>query len=120
MVGSRARRLRRQKRHQDDQAQKAQLEESTTYSELLATTIPANSKQSADKVSGILGIVHNGRWSFFPEILTVTHYQTVSYPPTSTARDVVLEKVDSDDDDELADQLKSKLRFESLNFKPYH
>ncbi|KAG6354824.1 hypothetical protein INS49_003905 [Diaporthe citri] len=63
MAGSRARRLRRQKRqqgHQGQHHQEDQLEESTTYSELLATTIPANSNQNADKVAQTLGIVQNG------------------------------------------------------------
>ena len=41
----------------------AQLEESTTYSDLLATTIPANSNQNAEKVAQTLGIVQNGKKS---------------------------------------------------------
>lgn len=63
MAGSRASRLRRQKRNQGKQAPKAQHEESTTYSDLLATTIPANSNQNADKVAQTLGIVQNGEKS---------------------------------------------------------
>lgn len=65
MAGSRARRLQRQQSHQGQQAPKAQLQESTTYYELLATTIPANSSQSAEKVAQTLGIVQNGKQSRF-------------------------------------------------------
>lgn len=68
MVGSRARKQRRQKRQQglqDHHHQEDQLEESTTYSDLLATTIPANSNQNADKVAQTLGIVQNGEQSPF-------------------------------------------------------
>lgn len=63
MAGSRVRRLRRQRQHLESQGDPGQLEESTTYSELLATTIPANSTQNADKVAKTLGIVQNGRQS---------------------------------------------------------
>ncbi|KAG8162253.1 hypothetical protein KVR01_008018 [Diaporthe batatas] len=68
MAGSRAPRLRRQRYQQGQQAHKDQLKESTTYSDLLATTIPANSSQSAAKVARTLGIV-----------------QDVSYPASSPA-----------------------------------
>jgi hypothetical protein len=60
MARSRASRLRRQRRNQGQEVPKAQLEASTTYSDLLATTIPANSSQNADKVAQTLGVVQNG------------------------------------------------------------
>lgn len=61
MAWSRAHRFRRQKGQQGhQQQQQGQLQESTTYAELLATAIPANSNQNADKVAHTLGIVQNG------------------------------------------------------------
>lgn len=68
MSGSLARRLRRERRHQDAQGDQAHLEESTTYSELLATTIPANSNQNAVKVAQTLGIVQNGEQRSFGDL----------------------------------------------------
>lgn len=64
MAWSRAHRFRRQKGQKGQQGyqqqQQGQLQESTTYAELLATAIPANSNQNADKVAHTLGIVQNG------------------------------------------------------------
>lgn len=78
MAGSRARRLRRQMSQQGQQGQQAQtLAESTTYSELLATTIPPNSNQNADKVAQTLGIVQNGRQGWSP-------YSNCRSPPDSS------------------------------------
>lgn len=107
MEGSRALRLRRQNRPQGDQGNKAQLQESTTYSELLATTIPAKSSQSADKVAQTLGIIQNGRRSSSrdSDCHSLT-YQTV---------DVASDKADSNDDEQLADQLESTLRLSPVS-----
>lgn len=64
MAWSRAYSFGRQKGQQGqqgrDQELQGQLQESTTYAELLATAIPANSNQNADKVAHTLGIVQNG------------------------------------------------------------
>lgn len=111
MAGSRARRLRRQKRqqgHQGGHHQEDQLEESTTYSELLATTIPANSSQNADKVAQTLGIVQNGVHRYSGRCSTVTHFQTVSYSTPSPVRDVAPEDTGCETDGELAARLRSK------------
>lgn len=110
MVGSRARKQRRQKRQQglqDHHHQEDQLEESTTYSELLATTIPANSNQNADKVAQTLGIVQNGEQGPL-NVEADTHFQTVSYSPASPIRDVEPEDADCENDGELTPLLRSK------------
>ncbi|KAL1870720.1 hypothetical protein Daus18300_005040 [Diaporthe australafricana] len=91
MAGSRAsRRRRKQEGQQGQPAQPAQLQESTTYSELLRTTIPENSNQNPEKVAQTLGIVQN-----------------VFYPSASAARDDSPEATDDDMDQELASQLKN-------------
>ncbi|KAI3395057.1 hypothetical protein diail_1814 [Diaporthe ilicicola] len=91
MTGSRAsRRRRRQQGGQGHQSQQAQLQESTTYSDLLQTTIPANSNQNPEKVSKTLGIIQN-----------VFHSSTIA------ARDDSPEGADNGDDEDLSSQLKN-------------
>lgn len=67
MAGSRASRRRRRQQgptgptgQPGEPGETARLQESTTYSELLQTTIPENSNQNPEKVAQTLGIVQNG------------------------------------------------------------
>ncbi|POS77027.1 hypothetical protein DHEL01_v204582 [Diaporthe helianthi] len=96
MAGSRARRLGRQKRHQGQQAQKAQLK--STYSDLLATTIPANSTQSAIKVARTLGIVQND---------TALYHAAIKPDTTTSATKMAAQSKEAEANDKMADAKKT-------------